>query len=41
MTTDQENRVLNMLNAFENGKRLVDLPNASGNNPFDMTVEVL
>ena len=30
-----------MLNAFENGKRLVDLPNASGNNPFDMTVEVL
>ena len=41
MTTDQENRVLTMLNAFENGKRLVDLPNASGNNPFDMTVEVL
>lgn len=30
-----------MLNAFENGKRLVDLPNAHGNNPFDMTVEVL
>lgn len=30
-----------MLDAFENGKRLVDLPNASGNNPFDMTVEVL
>lgn len=41
MTTEQENRVLTMLNAFENGKRLVDLPNASGNNPFDMTVEVL
>ena len=30
-----------MLDAFENGKRLVDLPNAQGNNPFDMTVEVL
>ena len=41
MTTEQENKVLAMLNAFENGKRLVDLPNASGNNPFDMTVEVL
>lgn len=41
MTTEQENRVLTMLDAFENGKRLVDLPNASGNNPFDMTVEVL
>ena len=41
MTTEQENRVLTMLDAFENGKRLVDLPNAQGNNPFDMTVEVL
>lgn len=41
MTTEQENKVLAMLNAYENGKRLVDLPNASGNNPFDMTVEVL
>lgn len=41
MTTEQENKVLTMLNAFENGKRLVDLPNAQGNNPFDMTVEVL
>ena len=30
-----------MLDAFENGKRLVDFPNAQGNNPFDMTVEVL
>ena len=41
MTQDQENQVLAMLAAFQNGKRLVDLPSAEGTNPFDMTVEVL
>lgn len=30
-----------MLVAFQNGKRLNDLPQATGANPYDMTVEVL
>lgn len=40
-TTDQEEKVLQMLNAFENGKRLSDLPNVDGTNPFELTTEVL
>ena len=41
MTPEQETQVLEMLAAFQNGKRLVDLPSADGTNPFDMLVEVL
>ena len=36
LTTEQEEKVLQMLNAFENGKRLSDLPNVKGTNPFDL-----
>ena len=41
LTSEQEEKVLQMLNAFENGKRLSDLPNVEGTNPFDLTTEVL
>lgn len=41
LTSEQEEKVLQMLNAFENGKRLSDLPNVDGTNPFDLTTEVL
>ena len=41
MTPEQETQVLAMLSAFQNGKRLVDLPDADGTNPFDMLIEVL
>ena len=41
MTQEQENQVLEMLAAFQAGKRLSDLPSVSGENPFDLLVEVL
>ena len=41
MTQEQEQEVLEMLAAFKAGKRLSDLPSVSGENPFDLLVEVL
>lgn len=41
MTPEQESQVLAMLSAFQNGKRLIDLPDAVGSNPFNLLVEVL
>ena len=41
LTTEQEEKVLQMLTAFENGKRLSDLPNVEGTDPFNLTTEVL
>lgn len=40
-TNDQEEVLKLMISAFENGKRLSDLPLATGTNPYKMTVEVL
>ena len=41
LTTEQEAKVAQIINAFENGKRLSDLPNVDGTNPFDLITEVL
>lgn len=41
MTPEQEAQVLGMLAAFQNGKRVNDLPSAAGSNPFDFIVEVM
>ena len=41
LTTEQEEKVAQIINAFENGKRLSDLPNVDGTNPFDLITEVL
>lgn len=41
LTPEEESKVKLVLDAFENGKRLSDLPLASGTNPYDMHVEVL
>lgn len=40
-TTEQEETLKLIISAFENGKRLSDLPLATGTNPYNMTVEVL
>lgn len=40
-TTEQEETLKLIISAFENGKRLSDLPLAIGTNPYKMTVEVL
>ena len=40
-TSDEESKLKLIISAFENGKRLSDLPTASGTNPYDMLVEVL
>ena len=40
MTTAQEAVLEQIIEAFQNGKRLVDLPDASGSNPYDLLVEV-
>ena len=40
-TTEQEETLKLIISAFENGKRLSDLPLATGTNPYKMTVEVL
>lgn len=40
-TTEQEEKLAQMINAFENGKRLSDLPDVDGTNPFELTTEVL
>lgn len=40
-TPEQEAKLLQLLTAFENGKRLNDLPHIGNVNPFDLIVEVL
>ena len=41
LSTDEENKVREIIEAFTNGKRLSDLPNVSGNTPFNLLCEVL
>ncbi len=41
LTSDEESKVKQIITAFENGKRLSDLPEATGTNPFGMYTEVL
>ncbi len=41
LTTVQEQKVAEIIEAFENGKRLSDLPNVSGTNPYNLFCEVL
>lgn len=40
-TNEEETTLRQIMSAFENGKRLSDLPLATGTNPYKMTVEVL
>lgn len=40
LTAEQESKVQEIIEAFENGKRLSDLPDASGTNPFKLLCEV-
>ena len=41
LTTEQEEKVAQIIEAFENGKRLSDLPNVSGTNPITSFVRFL
>lgn len=41
LTSTQEEVLEEIIEAYENGKRLSDLPEATGTNPYDMYVEVL
>lgn len=41
LSTDEESKVREIIEAFTNGKRLSDLPDVSGNNPFNLLCEVL
>lgn len=41
LTTDEESKVRQIITAFENGKRLSDLAEVEGTNPFDLLCEVL
>lgn len=41
LTTTQENAVKQIIEAFQNGKRLSDLPDVKGTNPYTLFVEVL
>lgn len=41
LTAAQEATLQQIIEAFENGKRLSDLPNVSGTNPYNLLVEVL
>lgn len=41
MTADQEAILEQIIEAFQNGKRLSDLPDVTGTNPFNLTCEVL
>lgn len=41
LTTAQEEVLVQIIEAFQNGKRLSDLPNVSGTNPYNLLVEVL
>lgn len=40
-TPEQEEQLKQIISAFENGKRLSDLPNVSGTNPYKLYCEVL
>lgn len=40
LTSAQEAVLEQIIEAFQNGKRLVDLPDATGSNPFNLLVEV-
>ena len=40
-TESEETMLKQLLTAFENGKRLSDLPNVKSTNPYDLYVEVL
>lgn len=40
-TSDEENKLKQIIAAFENGKRLSDLPEVEGTNPFELLCEVL
>ena len=40
-TPEQEATLIQIIEAFKNGKRLSDLPEVNGTNPFDLLVEVL
>lgn len=41
LTDAQEQKVLQIIAAFENGKRLSDLPYVTGTNPFELITEVI
>ena len=41
LTSDEEAKVKQIITAFENGKRLSDLPDVEGTNPFELLCEVL
>ena len=41
LTDAQEAKLLQIISAFENGKRLSDLPEVTGTNPFELYTEVL
>lgn len=41
LTPTQEELLIQLLNAFRNGKKISDLPDIEGANPFDLFVEVL
>ena len=41
LTTQEEQVIKEIIEAFQNGKRLSDLPNVSGTNPYNLFVEVL
>ncbi len=41
LTPEQEAKVLQIITAFDNGKRLNELPEANSTNPFDLISEVL
>lgn len=41
MTAEQEAILEQIIEAFQNGKRLSDLPDVSGTNPFNLICEVL
>lgn len=41
LTTEEEEKVRAIISAFDNGKRITDLPPASGSNPFDFLCEVI
>lgn len=41
LTTEQEEKILEIIKAFDNGKRLNELPVLGAANPFDLIVEVM
>ena len=41
LTSEEESKMRSIIEAFENGKRLADLPEVEGTNPFELLCEVL